>query len=377
MSRLIADVVVIGGGIVGCSAALHLAQRKGTRVLVVEKGPLGAGMTRRSGAFIRAALATPPETALARVSAPYFRAWQERVGGSCGFTPTGLLVLATEQHAARLREQLAQWQTQGAPIQTLTRGDVRDWQADARVDDIALAAYDPSAGFADPILTTQTLAARAKALGARFKTGTMVKRIRIEYGRVVGVETNIGIIETLNVVVCAGAWSERLLAPLHAEIGLRVRRVPLVFFERPAELRAGHLAFEDWATGAHFRPHTFGLTAGGLLAPGEEVSPDAFDESVAATFVAAAQQRMAARLPALARARYLRGHAGVYEAREDGRAALGGVPGLAGLFVATGFGSAGFTLAPAVGACVAELVLDGEARTVDVRAWSIERFQKN
>lgn len=371
MSRLVVDVIVIGGGIIGCSAAFHLGRRKGTRVLVIEKGPLGSGMTRRSGAFVRAALATPTETRLALASANYFRQWKEIVGGSCGFTPTGLLVIASEEQAARLNDQLAQWNALGAPIQTLSRGEVRDLQPDAQVDDVALAAHDATAGFADPMLTAQTLAARAKELGVIFKTGTMVKRIQVEYGRAVGVETNIGAIEALNVVICAGAWSDRLLAPLRATIGLRAQRVPLVFFERSADLRAGHLAFEDWASGAHFRPHTFGLTAGGLLAASEQVNPDSFDEAISAAFIADAQQRMAARLPALARARYIRGHAGAYETRDDGRAVLGRVPGIAGLFVAAGFGSVGFTIAPAVGACLAELVLDGEVRTADVSAWSV------
>lgn len=373
MSRLIADVIVIGGGIIGCSAAFHLARRKGTRVLVVEKGPLASGMTKRSGGFVRAALATPTETALALASAKYFRAWKDSVGGNCGFTPVGLIIVAPEEHAARLRDSLTQWNALGASIQTLARGDVRDLQPKAHVDDIALAAHDPQAGYVDAGLATHAFAARAKELGAVFKTGTMVKRIRLEYGRVVGVETNIGLVESLNVVVCAGAWSDRLLAPLHAEIGLRARRVSLAFFERPAELRVGHLAFEDWVTGAHFRPHTFGLTTGGLVAPAEETSPDSFDESISSTFIARMQEKMAARLPALAQARYLRGHAGVYEARADGRAMLGRVPGIAGLCVAAGFGASGLTMAPAIGACVEELVLDGEARTVDVRAWGAER----
>ncbi|MBM3127078.1 MAG: FAD-binding oxidoreductase [Chloroflexi bacterium] len=376
MSRIIADVIIVGGGIVGCSAAFHLARRKGTRVLVVEKGPLGSGTTKRSGAFVRAAHAHPAEARLAVESTKFFQRWKEIVGGSCGWTPTGLIVVAPAEHAARLREQTAQLQALGADAQIISRGDVRDLQPAARVDDIALAAHEPSAGFVDPVLATQSLAARAKELGATFKTGTMVKSIRIEYGRVVGIETNIGLIEALNVVLCTSAWTDRLLKPLKAEIGLRAHCAPIAFFDRPADLRAGHCAFEDWTTGALFRPHTFGLTMGALnTPPADDANPDSFDEAVAPAFVADLQQRIAARLPAMANARYARGHTGIYDLTPDDHAVVGRVPGITGLFVAAGFGGIGFALAPAVGACIGELVADGEARTVDVRALEMARFK--
>jgi sarcosine oxidase subunit beta len=379
MSRIVSDVIVIGAGIVGCSTAFHLAQRKSVRVLVVEKGPLASGMTKRSGALIRTQFAHPVEARLAVASTQFFQNWKESVGGTCGFSKTGLVVTAQEEtQAAQLRAQVAQLQALGANARIISRGELRDLQPATRVDDVALAAFEPDAGFADPVLATQTLAARAKELGATFKTGTMVKGIRVDYGRVIGVDTNIGLIESLNVVVAAGPWADRLLKPLKAEIGIRAQRAEVAFFDRPADLKAGHCAFEDWTTGAHFRPHTFGLTMGGLNAPpsNDETNPDSFDESVSPTFVADVQQRIAARLPAMAHARYVRGHAGVYDMSPDSHAVLGRVPGVIGLFVAAGFSGIGFALAPAVGACLAELIADGEARTVDVRALGMERFGK-
>ncbi len=377
MSRIIADVIIVGAGIVGCSAAFHLARRKGLRVLVVEKGPLASGMTKRSGALIRAQYAHPTEARLAVASAPFFQNWKEIVGGNCGFTQTGFVVVAAEADASRLRAQVAQLQTLGANTRVLSRGELRDLQPATRVDDIALAAYEPGAGFADPVLATQTLAARAKELGATFRTGTMVKSIRVDFGRVVGVDTNIGLIETLNVVIAAGPWTDRLLKPLQAEIDIRAQRAEVAFFDRPAELKAGHLAFEDWTTDAHFRPHTFGLTMAGLNAPQSngETNPDSFDESIAPSYVADLQQRLTTRIPAMAHARYTRGHAGVYDMSPDGHTVLGRVPGITGLFVAAGFSGIGFAIAPAVGACVSELVADGEARTVSVSALGITRFK--
>ena len=379
MNRIIADVIIVGAGIVGCSVALHLARRKGIRVLVVEKGPVGSGMTKRSGGLIRAHAARrahPTEARLAVASWQFFQNWPEIVGGNCGFTKTGLIVVASEEQAPQLGTQVGQLQALGANTQFISRSELRDLQPSTRVEDIGLAAYEPDAGFVDPTLTPQSLAARAKEWGAKFKTGTMAKSIRVDFHRVIGVDTNIGLIEALNVVIAAGPWTDRLLKPLHAAIGIRTPRVQVAFFDRPTELRAGHTAFEDWNTGAHFRPHTFGLTMAGMNAPqaGEETNPDSFDESVSPMFVANVQQRLAARIPALAHARYIRGHAGVYDASPDGHAVLGRVPGIAGLFVAAGFSDIGFAIAPAVGACLSELIADGETRTADVSALGLARF---
>ncbi len=369
MSRLIADVVVVGGGIIGCSVAYHLAQRRGARVHVIEKGSLAGGMTKRSGARVRTLLAHPTEARLAIASVKFFRAWKEHIGAPCGYTPTGSVVIAPAEQAAQLRALTEQVHALGGKVHTVTPEELCQLQPGVRVDDVALAAYDADAGFVDPLVATQTLAARVKALGGTFHTGTFVKEVRVEYGRVAGVETSIGRIESLNVILCAGAWTDQLLRPLGIELGLRTPAVSLAFFERPAELKAGHLAFDDWSTGVSFRPHSFGLTMGTLESrDGDDVNCDAFDDTVSAAWIHTVHQRIAARLPALAQARYLRGHRGVYDVSPAGHAIVGRVPGTSGLFVAAGLAGIGLTIAPAVGACLAEMVLDGEARTVDVGA---------
>ncbi len=379
MSRVFSDVVIVGGGVVGCSAAFHLSQPRGARVIVVEKGSLASGMTKRSGALIHTSFTHAPEARLALASLRYFQDWKEIVGGSCGFTQTGCaIVTGNETAAAKLREQIAALWKIGSHTRVISLEQLRELAPGARVDDLTLAAYEAEAGYADPVETTRTLAARAKERGVAFKTGTLVKGIRVNMGRVSGVDTTTGEIDALTVVVIAGAWTDRLLKPLGVEIGIQNTRAQVVFFERPAELKAGHAAFIDGATGAHFRPHTFGLTMGGLNTPqGEEKDPDHFDEHVAPEFVADVRQRIAARLPALAQARYIRGHAGIYDTSPDARPVISRVPGIEGLIVAAGFSGEGFALAPAVGACVAEMITDGAARSVDLRPLQLNRFSKN
>ncbi|CAG0945688.1 sarcosine oxidase, subunit beta [Anaerolineae bacterium] len=373
-----ADVVIVGAGVMGCSAAFHLARGtrgseiarpSGARVVVVEKGSVASGMTKRSGGLVRASFSDETQAALAQASLEYFRDWKNSVGGSCGFTRTGLLVLANETGAARLRAMVDHL---GADTRVVSADELCDLQPGVRVQDVALAAHEPDAGYVDPLATTQTLAARAKEWGVEFRTGTLVKHIRVEGGRVVGVETTTGAIETFNVVVMAGAWSARLLKPLGIEMGITTTRVQVVFFDRPAELKTGHHAFVDTTTGAYFRPHSFGLTFAGVIeAETNTVNPDHFDETVAPEFVDDVRARIATRLPAFTNARFVRGHTGVYDLTPDTRPIISRVPGIAGLIVAAGFGGDGFAFAPAVGACVAEMVTDGAARTVDVSEFSL------
>ncbi|MBI5650200.1 MAG: FAD-binding oxidoreductase [Chloroflexi bacterium] len=365
-----ADIVIIGAGVMGASAAFHLARGArmserarplGARVVVVEKGSIGSGMTKRSGGLVRGTFPNETETQLAWTSLNYFRDWKNIVGGDCAFVKTGVVVIVDEARAHI-----------GAPAQTLDADALRELQPHARVDDVVRALYEPDAGYADPLATTQAFAARAKEWGAEFRTGTLVKSIRVEHHRVTGVETTTGMIETMNVVVMTGAWSERLLKPRGIDIGIQTARVQVAFFDRPAELKKGHCAFVDLTTGAYFRPHTFGLTYAGLL--NEEinlVNPDHFDETVSQDFVADLRARIATRIPAMAHARFARRHTGVYDLTPHARPIISRVPGIAGLIVAAGFGANGFAIAPAVGACVAEMVSDGAASTVDVSALSL------
>jgi sarcosine oxidase, subunit beta len=372
----IADVIIIGGGIIGCSTAFHLARRKREkRIVVVEKGSVASGMTKRSGALIHTNYPHEPEARLAFAGLRFFQNWKEHVGGSCGFTKTGLVTIARDPaDVMRLERRAAQMRAIGADIQTLTVNELHAIQPAARVDDIALATYEPDAGYCDPIATTQSLVARAKDWGITFQTGTLVKSIRLANGRIAGIDTNAGALEALTVIVAAGPWSDHLLAPLGVEIGIRSTRAQVAFFDRPSELKSGHAAFDDWATGTHFRPHTFGLTMGSLNSPVDDmINPDHLDEDVAPGFVADVQNRIAARLPAMAQARYVRGHAGVYDMTEDLRPVISRVPHIPGLIIAAGFNGKGFAVAPAVGACIAEMVEDGEASTVDVRELQIRR----
>ncbi len=393
--KIVADVVIVGAGATGCSAAFHLAHLGRGRVIVVEKGSIVSGMTKRSSGLIRTHYSNQAEASLALASLRYFQSWRETVGGNCGFVPTGFALVARDPaNLARMKANVPMLRSIGINCQLLPPKDLQQVDSAARVDNIGLAAYEPESGYADPVIATQSLATRAKDLGVIFKTGTLVKSIRIEHGGVTGVETNAGPIETLAVVVAAGAWSDRLLRSIGVEIGLRAERAEVAFFDRPADLK-GHLSYMDMTTGAFLRPHSYGLSLAWLQngakadlsdtaeaevsgpAEGIQSNPDHFEESVDPGFVREAQKRMQARLPGMAQARFVRGHTGLYDISPDGHPVLGRVPGLRGLIVAAGFGDSGFALAPAAGACINELVTEGTASTVDLESLRYTRFREN
>ncbi len=364
----------MGAGVVGCSIAFHLA-RAGARVRVFDKGEICAGMSARSGALVRMHYTFAPEAELAWKSHHYFRNWSEIVGGRCGFVETGFAVVVDQRNAARLRANVAMLQRVGIDTEVVSATELRRREPGAFVDDVALAAFEPHSGYADPVATTEALASAAKRHGAEFSTNTPIARIVSRAGHATGVVDASGHIHEADALcVVAGPWTDALLAPTGAKIGIKRERAQIAFFKRPPQLK--HCIYIDTIAGSYFRPHGDDLTLAGLggWKPEAEANPDDYRESNDDDFVAAVRKRLAQRIPAMADAAYSRGHAGIYDVSPDARAVMGAVPGLAGLFVAAGFSGTGFKTAPAVGASMAELILTGASTTVDLTPFCFERI---
>ncbi len=369
-----ADVIVIGAGVVGCSIAFHLA-RAGARVRVFDKGGICAGMSARSGALVRMHYTFAPEAELAWKSYQYFRNWSDIVGDRCGFVETGFAVVVDERNASRLRANVAMLQRVGIDTEVVTAAELQKLEPHAFVDDVALAAIEPHSGYADPVATTESLAAAAKVNGAEFSTNTAIAKLVHRGGRATGVADSSGHIHEADAVcVVAGPWTDALLAPLGVKIGIKSERAQIAFFKRAPELK--HYIYIDTIAGSYFRPHGDDLTLAGLGSwkTEAEANPDDFRETNDDDFVAAVRKRLAKRIPAMADAPYSRGHAGIYDVSPDARAVMGHVPIVERLFVAAGFSGTGFKTAPAVGASMAELILTGVSTTVDLTPFGFERI---
>ena len=369
-----AKVIVVGAGVVGCSIAFHLA-RAGADVQVFDRRGICAGMSARSGALVRMHYTFRPEAELALKSLGYFENWGDIVGGRCGFVRTGFAVIVDESNADKLRRNVAMLKSVGVHTDIVTPRELARMEPHARLDDAGLAAYEPMSGYADPVATTEAFAAAAKKNGAEFNLNLAVSALAHVGGRCIGVTDASGKTHEADFVcVAAGPWTDDLLSPLGTRIGIKAERAQIAFFRRPAALR--HCIYIDTINGSYFRPHGDDLTLAGLgsLSPEEETSPDTFREENDASFIEAARKRLGARIPELAKAEYVRGHAGIYDVSPDSRPVLGRVPEVSGLFVAAGFSGTGFKTSPAVGASMAELILGGKSKTVDISAFSFERI---
>src|SRR5215211_9388641 len=147
------EALVVGAGVVGASVAFHLAERGAETLIVDREGP-AAGSTARSGALIRAHYPTALEADLAWESlTDYFEPWGERVGGGCGFTRTGFAYLVGEENVEALKHNVALQRKVGVETGLVGPEELGEIDPALRTDGIALAAYEPRGGYADPVAT--------------------------------------------------------------------------------------------------------------------------------------------------------------------------------------------------------------------------------
>jgi sarcosine oxidase, subunit beta len=369
-----ADVVVIGGGVNGVSIAHALAAKGVQRVVLVEKGALASGASGRSSALVRMHYTNEWDARLAFASFPIFQHWTEIMGGPPVFTHTGFVAVVGPPHAEALRQNVEMLRGIGVNTVALSPGELKEVQPFANVDDLGAAAYEPESGYANPADTVEGFRRRAHELGARILQWTAVTRILRDESRIRGVETAAGRIEAAAVVVAAGAWAPGLLGDIGVELPARSKAIDTVLVTRPPELAQPHMIFIDHVQGTYFRPESTILTLVGVPCPVWDIDPDTMSIGLPAHAPAEGAQMLTHRIPALERATLTRGYRAFDCYSRDRHAILGRVDGIDGLYVATAFSGTGFKVAPAVGTCMAELIVDGAAKTVDISAFSLRRF---
>jgi glycine/D-amino acid oxidase-like deaminating enzyme len=262
----------------------------------------------------------------------------------------------------------------GVNTVALTPAELKALQPFANVDDLGAAAYEPDSGYANPSAVCEGFRRRIHDLGGRVLQWTEVTRIARRESRVVGVETTAGTIEAGAVVVAAGAWAPRLCREIGLPLPARPKAIDTVVVTRPPELATPHMTFIDNAQGTYFRVESGILTLVGVPCPVWDIDPDTLGTGVAPHAAAEGAAILTQRIPAMERATLSRGYRAFDLYSDDRHAILGSVPGVDGLYLATAFSGSGFKIAPAVGTCMAELILDGQAKTVDIEPFALGRF---
>lgn len=376
-----ADIVIVGGGIMGASVAWHLARRHAGQVVLLERDVVAAGASGRTGALLRRHYSNRPEAILAHRSWETFAHWPEIVGGLPVHTPSGLIVTVDTSpgraaNVERLRRNVALQNEIGIPARVVSQADLRILQPQANWDDVTYAACETDSGYVDAILATHGMARAAREAGAQVREGVGVLQILADGQRVSGVRTTVGEIAARTVVVAAGPWTPALVEPVGVSLPIEALRVQVAILQRPLDV-AEHMVYLDTAAGIFTRPWAPGRTMIGVGGGDQHdpVDPDDFETRNDAAYGDLARTAVSRRIPGMRRARYLHGHAGLYDMTPDAHPIIGAA-GPDGLYVAAGFSGAGFKKGPAVGEALAELILgpDHGPEWVDLAPFSAERF---
>ena len=367
------DVIIVGGGIHGASLAFHLSKR-GLKAIVLERRFLASGATGRSSGLVRMHYDLEPESRLAWASFQYFRNWGEMVGGECGFTRTGFLEVIGKPFEDHLRANVAMHQRIGIPSFLVSAEDVQRLAPSFVTDDFEVAAYEPESGYADPSGTAAAFMDMARKQGARLLQDCQVTGIQVTGGRVTGVETNQRPFSAGVVINAAGAWAASIGKMAGLDIPVNTWRHDTMFIRRPRDLGPSHPTVIDNINSMYFRPETGWLTLVGLEDDNKiGESPEGDIEHAKPGFVDRAVERICQRIPGMERGS-LHSAAGGYDGITTDQRAILCQAGPEGFYLCCGFSGTGFKIAPAVGACMTELIVDGKSKTVDISAFNLQRF---
>jgi glycine/D-amino acid oxidase-like deaminating enzyme len=387
------SVVVVGGGIMGASIALHLARRLDAveaPVVLLERRALGAGSSGRSGAVLRQFYSDRELVAMARDSLRDYAGFEFSTGRPIGFTRCGVATIASRSNPAAaglVERNAALMRSLGIDARLLGARELRELVPGIAARDDTVAVHEPDAGYVDPQRTVEALAAVARSSGATIRTGAEVTAIAIERGRALGVETRDGRIEAEHVVVAAGPWTRALLRRAGFDLPLRVIRPEQHFVEMPSARASASTYEPPLAPEADVDPRfsrlsepapahpvlldlendfytrcepALGRTRVGAMSYGRDLEledPDALDERVSEGFQRWARAALSRRMPEYGNRPDVGAQAAWYTLTPDAQAIIGPIAGLEGLTVVSGFSGHGFKLAPSVGRGVAQMVL--------------------
>jgi sarcosine oxidase, subunit beta len=375
-----ADVVVIGGGIVGASCAYHLALAGCRDVLIVEReGAQGLGSSGRGAGGVRAQFATAINIEMSLYSIAFFARFKEVTGRPSGYRADGYLFVATgEEHLNYLRRNGERQAALGLKgVEILTPESIRDVIPQLRMDDVVGGSFCPTDGFVEPLSVLRGFTERARERGARVLLNAEVTGIETLGGEICGVKTTRGHVATRTVVNATGAWAAGVAALAGLSLPVVPLRRQLVITEPTDALPLPLPMVIDMSNGFHFRREPPAHSPSGVLMawPAPDETPG-FKTEFEPSFIEQIMKRAGARVPCLAdvKVAHARCRAGLYEVTPDHHAIIGPAPGVKGLYLANGFSGHGVMHSPATGMMISEMIMDGRARTIDATPLRAERF---
>jgi sarcosine oxidase subunit beta len=370
-----ADVVIIGGGIVGSSIAYHLSAAGCRNVLVIEReSAQGKGSTGKSMGGVRSQFSTPVNIQMSLYSIPFYASFDERLGFPCDYRPQGYLFCATSnQHMNYLRANYEKQVALGLKnVRLISGAEIREMFPQMRADDVIGGSFCSTDGFVDPYSAMVGFIAWAVDHGATIWKHTEVTSIAHDEQGITHVETSRGQVATRKVVNCAGAWAAEVAKLAGVDLPVEPLRRMLVPSEPFDEFPHTAPMIIDMSNGFHFRPESRGF----LLAWNDPEETSGFKTDFDAAFVEKILTRAADRVPCFANlpVNPKRAWAGLYEMTPDHHPVLGEAPEVRGFFLANGFSGHGVMHAPATGKILSDLILTGKTDLIDASLLNLSRF---
>jgi sarcosine oxidase, subunit beta len=369
-----ANIVIIGGGVMGASVAYHLALKGCEGVLLLERESFfGIEATGKCAGGVRYQFGSEINVRLSQLSLPMLDRFEEELGQPIDLRYCGYLFLLTnEQDVSIFRQSVDMQRRLGVDTEWLAPDRIAELAPLLDLEGVLAGSFHAGDGLADPSSVVQGYISGARRRGARLMTDVTVTDVRVEGGKVAGVLTDRGEIAAPIVVNAAGPWAGEVGRMAGVDIPIVPVRRQIVVTGPIPEIPPDFPFIIDFATGLYFHREGLGVLTG-MANPDEPVG---FDQSVDETWELVHLEAAMERLPLLERAGLASRWAGLYENSPDAHPILGRIPALEGFYCIGGFSGHGFQHGPACGLLLAEEILEGEAHTLDVSALSITRFEE-
>jgi len=367
-----ASAVIIGGGVMGVSTAYHLAARGCQDVVLLEKAAfLGSEATGKCAGGIRSQFSTEINVRLSLLSLPMLVNFEEELGQQIDLRWTGyLFLLDNDADVCAYQAQVSMQNRLGVPSRMLSHDEAAQMVPLLNAADIMGGAYHARDGLADPSGVVQGYAAGARRRGVQLLTGVEVTGIRVQAGKVTGVQTAQGAIDAPVVVNAAGPWAGQVAAMAGVQLPISpVRRQIAVTTPLP-EVPADFPFVIDFSRNLYFHREGRGVLTG----QSNVNEPPGFNQSVDHNWTEQHLDNAIFRFPLLAKAGLLREWAGLYEVTPDAHPVIDRLADPLGFYVVAGFSGHGFMHGPAAGLLMSELILDGQARSLDIQQLRLSRF---
>jgi sarcosine oxidase subunit beta len=369
-----AEMVIIGGGVMGASIAYHLVTRGQKDVLLLEREEfLGQGATGRCAGGVRYQFATDVNIRLSQASLPMLEIFEDEIGQPINFRKVGYLFLLTrEEDVAAFRDHVRLQHLLGVNTQWLNREEIVKCLPMMRLEDVLAGTYNDQEGIVDPNSVVMGYIKRARGMGLTALTEVEVTGLHTQGGKVLGLETSSGDISTPIVINAAGPWAGIIGEMTNISLPIvPIRRQWLTTTPIP-KLPNDFPFVIDFAQSLYFHPEGEGLLTG-MSNPGETIG---FDQSVDRSWELEHLESASARLPLLEKAGVASRWAGLYEVTPDAHPIYGTTP-IEGFYICAGFSGHGFMHGPISGQLMSEIILDGEASSVDVSMLDLARFEED